>query len=144
MRRTLCLFALLVLGLSCQHAAVQARQAGALREMRDTLPERVARRSFDAYVRKDLDASFANYDTVFTHEYLGDPAGAKLIRRDDWLRQAKSNAVIPTLRFEIVRLDVFGAFVTVIWVSRTPDGKEIKHFDLFEVRHGKFVREIES
>jgi len=144
MRRTLCLFALFVLGLPCQHAAAQARQEGDSREMRDTLPERVARRSFDAYVRKDLDASFANYDTIFTHEYLGDPAGPKRIRREDWLRQAKNNAVIPTLRFEIVRLDVFGAFVTVIWVSRTPDGNEIKHFDLFEVRHGKFVREIES
>jgi hypothetical protein len=116
--------------------------------MRDTLPERVVRRAIDAYIRKDLDASYAVWDTVFIHEYLGDPAGAKTMRQEDLLRQAKTDTavmrVIRTQRVEVVRLDVFGPFVNFIWVSRTPDGKQVKHLDLVEVRHGKIVREIES
>jgi len=143
MRRSLWLFAVCVLGLPSQHAAAQARQQGS-RDMRDTLPERVTRRTFDAYIRKDIDASFANYDTVFTHEYLSDPAGAKRIRREDWVRQAKSDTLIGKSHYELLHLDVVGAFVNVIWTSRGPDGKTVKHIDLFEVRHGKLVREIET
>lgn len=148
MRRTLCVYALVVLGVPCQHLAAQARQAGAAKGMRDTLPDRVVQRAIDAYTRRDLDATYADYDTVFTHEYLGDPQGVKQVRRDDWLRQAKSDTAamrtLRTQRFEVVRLDVFGPFVTFVWTSRTPEGKVVKHFDLVEVRHGKIVREIES
>src|SRR5215475_1355585 len=148
MRRSLWLYALFVLGVPSQHAAAQARQAGAAQNMRDTLPERVVQRTFDAYIRKDMDAAYANYDSVFTHEYLGDPAGAKSMTREEWLTLFRTDTatirLIRTQRVEVVRHDVFGSYVNVIWVSRTPDGKAVKHFELMEVRHGKIVREIES
>ena len=148
MRRTLCLFALVMLGIPIRHATAQAQQQSASRDMRDTLPERVVQRFVGAYIQKDLDASYANYDTVFTHEYLGDTAGVKRIRRENWLRMATSDTAFmrrfKTLHIEVVRQDVFGPFVNFIWVSRTPDGKQVTHLDLVEVRHGKIVREIES
>src|SRR5690349_16663993 len=40
----------------------------------DTLPATVAKRSLEAYNRHDLTALQSNYDTVFTHELLGDSA----------------------------------------------------------------------
>lgn len=142
------LFALSVLSLCARGAGAQARPQGAKGSMRDTLPERVVQRTSDAYIRKDLDATFANFDSVFMHEYLGDPAGAKRVRRDDWLRQLKSDTAairrMKTGHGEVVRHDVFGPFVNDVWVFTTADGKKIKHFELLEVRHGKIVREIES
>jgi hypothetical protein len=39
---------------------------------------------------------------------------------------------------------VFGAFVNQEWRERFADGREFKHFELFEVRGGKIVREIEG
>jgi|SRR4051794_19316719 hypothetical protein len=147
MRRFLWLCALLVLAMPVHHAAAQAQQGGT-RDMRDTLPERVVQRTFDVFMRKDLAGTFANYDTVFLHEYLGDPAGAKRVRRTDWLTQQKSDTAglraLMAGRVEVLRQDVFGRFVNAVWVLRLPDGKELKHFELFEVRHGKIVREIES
>ena len=116
--------------------------------MRDTLPARVVQRAFDVFIRKDLDGTFANWDTVFSHEYLGDPAGPKRVRRADWVTQLKSDTAgmraLKASRVEVVRQDVFGRFVNAVWVLRSPDGTEVKHFELFEVRHGKIVREIES
>ena len=149
MRRSLCLYALLIiLGVPCQHAAAQARQEGAAKDMRDTLPTRVAQRMVDAYSQKDLDGSYAVYDTVYTHEYLGDPEGAKRVRRDDLLRQLTSDTAFLRRflagRFGLVRKDVFGPFVTLVWTSQGPGEELVKHFDLVEVRQGKIVREIET
>jgi len=111
MRRSLWLCALCVLAVPSRHVAAQARQEGA-RDMRDTLPERVAQRTSDAFIRKDLDATFANYDTVFIHERLGDPAGPQRVRREDWLKQLKSDTAamrrMRASRAEVVRHDVFG------------------------------------
>jgi hypothetical protein len=116
--------------------------------MRDTLPERVVQRTIDAFTRRDLDATFANFDSVFTHEMLGDPTGAQRLRRDDYVRQMKADTAvmrrIKTQRIVVLHTDVFGAFVSQVWTIRLPDGREFKHFELIEVRGGKIVREIES
>jgi hypothetical protein len=142
------LFAVTVLALCTRGAAAQARPQGATRSMRDTLPERVAQRAYEAFKRSDLDATYANYDSVFTYERFGDPAGSHHVRRDDNLRQMKADTtvmrIIKGLRIELVRTDVFGAFVNQEWRERFPDGREFKHFELFEVRGGKIVREIEG
>ena len=148
MRRSVCLFALVLIAVSSHRALAQARQQGA-GSMRDTLPDRVAQRTMNAWVRnKDLDAAYANFDSVFTHEYLSDSAGAKRVRRDEWIRQLKSDTAamrqLKATRLELLRHDVSGPFVSDVWVAHTPDGKTLKHFELFEVRHGKIVREIES
>lgn len=119
--------------------------------MRDTLPERVAQRTYEAFKRSDLDATYANYDSVFTYERFGDPAGSHQLRRDDYLRQMKADTavmrIIKGLRIVLVRTDVFGAFVNQEWRERFQDGSEFEHFELFEVRGGKIVgrsREIDS
>jgi hypothetical protein len=112
------LFAVTVLVLCARGAAAQARPQGAARSMRDTLPEIVVQRTIDAWTRKDLDATFANFDSVFTHEMLGDPAGAQRLRRDDYVRQMKGDtAVMRTFKTERIRVlhtDVYGAFVNQV------------------------------
>ena len=142
------LFAVIVLALCTRGAAAQARPQGAAGSVRDTLPERVAQRAYEGFNRGDLDATYANYDSVFTYERFGDPAGSHQVRRDDNLRQMKADTAVMRirkgLRVELVRSDVFGAFVNQEWRERFPDGREFKHFELFEVRGGKIVREIEG
>jgi len=142
------LFAVTALALCTRGAAAQARPQGVERSMRDTLPERVAQRTYEAFKRHDLDATYANYDSVFTYERFGDPAGAHQLRRDDYLRQMKADTAVVRIikgqRIVLVRTDVFGAFVNQEWRERFADGREFKHFELFEVRGGKIVREIEG
>jgi hypothetical protein len=148
MRRSLCLYALFLLAGSSSPAIAQARQQGGGRSGQDTLPANVVKGAMDAYVRKNIDAAYAFYDTVFTHQYLADTAGAKRIRRDDWVRQMKSDTglvrAVNTWRTVVLHREVNGAWVNDIYLYRTPEGKELKHFDLYEVRHGKIVREIEG
>ena len=77
--------------------------------MQDTLPERVAQRTYEAFKRSDLDATYANYDSVFTYERFGDPAGSHQLRRDDYLRQVKADTavvhIIKGLRIVLVRTE---------------------------------------
>src|SRR5207302_7476751 len=128
--------------------AGQARPQGPAPGVRATLPERVAHRAYEAFKRSDLDATYANYDSVFTYERFGDPAGSHQLRRDEHLRQMKADTavgrIIRGLRIALVRTDVYGAFVNQEWRERFADGREFKHFELFEVRGGKIVREIEG
>ncbi|HET9710066.1 MAG TPA: hypothetical protein VFP39_17320 [Gemmatimonadales bacterium] len=142
------LLAVTVLALSPPGAAAQARPTDVARTLHDTLPERVAQRTYEAYRQHDLDATYANYDSVFTYERFGDPAGAHQLRRDDYLRHMKADTAVDRIingqRVELVRSDVFGAFVNQEWTERFADGRAFKHFELFEIRGGKIVREIEG
>src|SRR5215467_12715377 len=92
MRRAFCLIALSFLLLPRQTAKAQARPQGSARSAPDTLPEHVVQGAVDAYKRRDVDAAFAHYDTVFSHQYLADSVGAKRFRRDDWVRLMKNDA----------------------------------------------------
>ena len=142
------LFAITVLTLCTRGVAAQAQPHGVVPSMRDTLPERVAQRTYEAFKRHDLDATYVNYDSVFTYERFGDQAGAHQVRRDDYLRQMKADTAVVRIiqgqRIVLVRTDVFGAFVNQEWRERFADGREFKHFELLEVRGGKIVREIEG
>src|SRR5690348_13781696 len=103
-----------VLAVSGRAAAAQVRSQGAAAAMRDTLPERVAQRVYEAFKRHDLDATYANYDSVFTYERFGDPAGAHQVRRDDNLRKTKADTAVMRIvngqQVVLVRTDVYGAF----------------------------------
>ena len=114
----------------------------------DTLPAHVVQRAVDAFKRKDLDATFAVYDTAFVHETLGDGKGAERVRRADWVRQMKSDTSIVNVmnnwRITHIERGVSGPWVYDIWTMRGPKGQTTKHVDLLEVRHGKVVREIEG
>jgi len=142
------LFAIAVVAVCTQGAAAQTPPQGAAGNIRDTLPERVAQRTYEAFRRHDLDALYANFDSIFTYERFGDPAGSQRRRRDDSLRQTKADTavmrIINGMRITLVRSDVYGAFVNQEWTERFADGREFKHFELFEVRGGKIVREIEG
>src|SRR5260370_22465435 len=123
------------LSLCTRGAAAQARPVGVARSMRDTLPERVAQRTYEAFKRHDLDATYANYDSVFTYGRFGDPAGAHQLRRDDYLRQMKADTAVVRIikgqRIVLVRTDVFSAFVNQEGRARFSVGREIKNFKLF-------------
>ena len=142
------LFAVIVLVLCTRAVAAQARPQGAALSMQDTLPEHVALRTYEAFKRHDLDAMYANFDSVFTYERFGDPAGSHQLRRDENLRRMKADTAVMRIikgqRITLVRTDVYGAFVNQEWREGFADGREFKHFELFEVRGGKIVREIEG
>ena len=142
------LLAVTVLALNPRSVVAQAQPPGTASRMADTLPERVAQRVYEAFRRGDVDGTYANYDSVFTYERFGDPAGSHKLRRDDYVRQTEADTVvmriIKGIRTELVRSDVFGAFVNQEWTERFADGRVFKHFELFEVRGGKIVREIEG
>jgi hypothetical protein len=146
-----CLFAvavITVMALSTRGAAAQSRRQDAAAGTPDTLPERVAERVYEAWKRHDLDATYANFDSVFTYERFGDPAGSHQLHRDDTVRHLKGDTTVMRIingqQTALVRADVFGAFVNHEWRVRFADGRVFKHFELFEVRHGKIVREIEG
>jgi len=142
------LFAVTLVAICARSATAQARPQGATHSMRDTLPEIVVQRMIDAFARRDLDATYAYFDSVFTHETLGDSTGAQHFRRDDYVRQMKADTavmrIIKTQRIRVLHTDVHGAVVSLVWTRRFSDGKPITHLELFEVRRGKIVREIES
>src|SRR5215467_10228539 len=104
-----CLIAIAVVALCTHGAAAQAVPQGAAGNLRDTLPERVVQRTYEAFRRHDLDAMYANFDSVFTYERFGDPAGSHRRRRDDALRQTKADPavmrIIKGLRITLVRSD---------------------------------------
>ena len=141
-------FAVTLLALCTLGAPARARPQGVAGSVQDTLPERVAQRTYEAFKRHDLDATYANFDSVFTYERFGDPAGSHQLHRDDYLRQMKADTAVVRIvngqRIVLVRSDVYGAFVNQEWRVRFADGREFKHFELFEVRRGKIVREIEG
>ena len=142
------LFAVTLLTFCTLGAPTRARSQGVAGSVRDTLPEHVAQRTYQAFRRHDLDATYANFDSVFTYERFGDPAGSHRLHRDDYLRQMKADTAVVRIvngqRIALVRADVFGAFVHQEWRVRFADGREFKHFELFEVRGGRIVREIEG
>src|SRR5215470_15927801 len=88
------LFAITVLAVCTRGAAAQGVPQGAARSMEDTLPERVAQRVYEAFRRHDLDALYANFDSVFTYERFGDPAGSHRQWRDDSLRRTKADTAV--------------------------------------------------
>ena len=142
------LFAAAALVLCTRGIGAQAVSQNASGGMEDTLPEHVALRVYDAFRRHDLDAMFANFDSVYTYEIFGSAKGSQRLRRDDALRHTKADTsvmrIVNGMRVTIVRSDPYGAFVNQEWVESFADGRDFKHFELFEVRHGKVVREIEG
>jgi len=124
----------------------QTLPQGAAGDMHDTLPEHVALRTYDAFRRHDLDAMYATFDSVYTYETFG--RGSHQERRDDARRRTKADTavmrIVNGMRVTLVRSNPYGAFVNQEWTEDFADGRQFKHFELFEVRHGKIVREIEG
>ena len=141
-------FAVSVLALGARGALAQAAPQGAASSAQDTLPERVAMRTFETWKRHEIDANYANYDSVFTYLRFGDPVGEHKVYRDAQLKHLKADTAVMRIvngqKVELVRSDVYGAFVVQEWTETFADGRSFKHFEMFEVRGGKIVREIEG
>ena len=110
---------------------------------RDTLPERVVQRVLDAYNHHDVAAIEAEYDTVYVHENMAEMTGPHPV-----LRMAMRDSLILALqgikdaRMKLSRRTVAGPVVADLYVV-TANGRKRKLLDIYEVRHGKIVREWE-
>lgn len=116
---------------------------------RDTLPENVVKKSTTAWTRKDLHGTFVGFDTAWVQEYLADGKGPHRVRLSDELAQAvKDSANYPALRKGWravgVQRSVAGPWVYEILTYKGPKGEHFKHIQLFEVRHGRIVRELDG
>src|SRR5262245_1349585 len=109
------LFRITVVAACTSGAAAQTPSGGPAGGTRDTLPEHVVLRTYEAFQRHYLDAMYANFDSAFTYERFGDPAGSHRVRRDEALRQMKGDTavvrIVQGIQVTLVRSDVFGAFV---------------------------------
>ena len=142
------LFTIAVLAVGSRGVVAQAGASSTAGRAQDTLPESVAMRTFETWKRHDLDGNYANYDSVFTYLRFGDPAGEHQVHRDEQLKRLKADTAVMRIvngqRVELVRSDAYGAFVVMEWRETFADGRDFKHFEMFEVRGGKIVREIEG
>jgi len=124
-----------VLAPDSAHAQSQKAHAGS-----DTLPATVAKRSLEAYNRHDLTALQSYYDTVFTHELLGDSAAKytgtppqMFAGMSDYFAKNKVRAV---LKQQIVS----GRYVVQLY-DFIENGKRAPHIEVYEIRHGKIVHD---
>ena len=110
---------------------------------RDTLPQKVVQRALDGFNHHDVVAIEAEYEPTYLYQNLTDSAGPKLISRvamRDSLILVFQAAKDAKLRLSKRVLN--GPLVTDFYVT-VLNGKKRKHVDLYEVRHGKIVREWE-
>jgi len=126
-------------------AAAAARPAEAQFHFthRDTLPQKVVQRALDGFNHHDVVAIEAEYEPTYLYQNLTDSAGPKLISRvamRDSLILVFQAAKDAKLRLSKRVLN--GPLVTDFYVT-VLNGKKRKHVDLYEVRHGKIVREWE-
>ena len=110
---------------------------------RDTLPQKVVQRALDGFNHHDVVAIEAEYEPTYLYQNLADSAAPKLISRvamRDSLILVFQAAKDAKLRLSKRVLN--GPLVTDFYVA-VLNGKKRKHVDLYEVRHGKIVREWE-
>ena len=110
---------------------------------RDTLPQKVVQRALDGFNHHDVVAIEAEYEPTYLYQNLADTAGPKLISRvamRDSLILVFQAAKDAKLRLSKRVLN--GPLVTDFYVT-VLNGKKRRHVDLYEVRHGKIVREWE-
>jgi hypothetical protein len=110
---------------------------------RDTLPQKVVQRALDAYNHHDVVAIENEYQPTYLYQSLADSAGPRLVSRIDM----RDSLIVVFQRTKDAKLSLSrrvltGPIVTDFYVARGTGRKE-KHVDIYEVRHGKIVREWE-
>ena len=131
----------IALVLAC--AALRPAEAQFHFSHRDTLPQKVVQRALDGFNHHDVVAVESEYEPTYLYQNLADSAGPKLISRvamRDSLILVFQRAKDAKLRLSKRVLN--GPLVTDFYVTLL-NGKKRKHVDLYEVRHGKIVREWE-
>jgi hypothetical protein len=139
MRRTLHLAAAALLGV----AFARPLQAQFHFTHRDTLPQKVVQRALDGFNHHDVVAIETEYQPMYMYENLADSTGPHLISR-----VAMRDSLILVFqrtkdaKLRLSRRVLNGPLVTDFYVT-VLNGRKKKHVDMYEVRHGKIVREWE-
>ncbi|HKW46494.1 MAG TPA: hypothetical protein VJN70_03585 [Gemmatimonadaceae bacterium] len=108
---------------------------------RDTLPQKVVQRAVDGYNHHDVVAIEAEYLPTYLYQNLSDSAGPRLVSRVD----VRDSLILVFQRAKDAKLTLSkrvltGPIVTDFYVART-NGRKATHLNMYEVRHGKIVRE---
>ena len=110
---------------------------------RDTLPQKVVQRALDAFNHHDVVAIEAEYEPMYLYQNLADSTAPRVVSRVDM----RDSLILVFQRAKDAKLRLSkrvlnGPLVTDFYVA-VLNGKKRKHVDLYEVRHGKIVREWE-
>ena len=108
---------------------------------RDTLPQKVVQRALDGYNHHDVVAIEAEYLPTYLYQNLSDSAGPRLVSRVD----VRDSLILVFQRAKDAKLTLSkrvltGPIVTDFYVAKA-NGRKVKHLNMYEVRHGKIVRE---
>jgi len=110
---------------------------------RDTLPQKVVQRALDGFNHHDVVAVEAEYQPTYLYQNLADSSAPRLVSRvamRDSLILVFQRSADAKLRLSKRVLN--GPVVTDFYVA-VLNGRKRKHVDMYEVRHGKIVREWE-
>lgn len=110
---------------------------------RDTLPQKVVQRALDGFNHHDVVAIEAEYEPTYLYQNLSDSTAPRVVSRVDM----RDSLILVFQRAKDAKLRLSkrvlnGPLVTDFYVT-VLNGKKRKHVDLYEVRHGKIVREWE-
>ena len=110
---------------------------------RDTLPQKVVQRALDGFNHHDVVAIEAEYEPMYLYQNLADSTAPRVVSRVDM----RDSLILVFQRNKDARLRLSkrvlnGPLVTDFYVA-VLNGKKRKHVDMYEVRHGKIVREWE-
>ena len=110
---------------------------------RDTLPQKVVQRALDGYNHHDVVAVEAEYLPTYLYQSLSDSAGPRLVSRVD----VRDSLILVFQRAKDAKRSLSkrvltGPIVTDFYVAKA-NGRKMKHMSIYEVRHGKIVREWE-
>lgn len=110
---------------------------------RDTLPQKVVQRALDAYNHHDVVALEAEYLPMYMYQNMADSSAPHLVSavavRDSLILVfQRSKDAKQRLSKRVLTGPIVTDFYTTIL-----NGKKKKHVDVYEVRHGKIVREWE-
>lgn len=110
---------------------------------RDTLPQKVVQRALDGYNHHDVVAIENEYLPMYMFENMADSTGPHLVSRV----AVRDSLILVFQRSKDAKLRLSkrvlsGPLVTDFYVAMR-NGTKQKHVDMYEVRHGKIVREWE-
>jgi hypothetical protein len=110
---------------------------------RDTLPQKVVQRALDGFNHHDVVAIESEYQPTYLYQNLADSTAPRLVSRVDM----RDSLILVFQRSKDAKLRLSkrvlnGSLVTDFYVA-VLNGRKRKHVDMYEVRHGKIVREWE-
>lgn len=141
-------------------AMLQSASGGAAAQTpQDTLPERVVERALNAFMRGDVPAYVAEWDSLSYFQDLeprqvatAHPGAPKLVRAEERARRLREYLAKPDPRgrghIDLIQRLVAGRFVVnhiaVWWDPPYGDSHNFQKLEIYEVRNGKIVAEYDG